>query len=500
MNRVCIALLSWWWGALVGVAAEPLRPNVVIFLVDDLGQRDLGCYGSTFYETPHLDRLAREGTRFTDAYAACPVCSPTRASLMTGQWPQRLGITDYIGAPMVPEAWKRNTRLLPAPYADRLGLDQPTLAKLMKGAGYATCFAGKWHLGPEGWWPENQGFDFNFGGIDKGGPYGGNKYFSPYGNPRLNDGPEGEHLPDRLASETVGFIEAHRHQPFFAYFSFYSVHTPLMARQDLEAKYEAKRKALGLVERWGREHERDVRLVQEHAVYAAMVEAMDLAVGKVLAALDRLGFAENTLVLFTSDNGGLSTSEGWPTSNLPLRGGKGWMYEGGIREPFIARWPKVIRPGSVEATPISSPDIYATLLDVTGQRAFEGQAVDGLSLLPLFRGQSLPERALYWHYPHYGNQGGAPSAAIRRGKYKLIEWMEDERVELFDVVDDLAEQHDLSNQRPELVKRLQGELDDWQRAVQAWFPISNPEYDPAKPSGRAAQRPLTKGSGKKAAS
>lgn len=220
-------------------------PNIVFFLADDLGQRDLGCYGSTFYETPHLDRLAREGMRFTDAYAACPVCSPTRASLLTGQWPQRTGITDYIGAPLTPEQWKRNTKLLPAPYADRLALDSPTLAKSLKQAGYATFFAGKWHLGPEGYWPENQGFDINMGGVDRGGPYGGKKYFSPYGNPRLPDGPEGEHLPDRLASEAAKFIEANQDKPFFAYFSFYSVHTPLMAREDLQAKYEAKRQRLG---------------------------------------------------------------------------------------------------------------------------------------------------------------------------------------------------------------------------------------------------------------
>jgi arylsulfatase A-like enzyme len=265
---------------LTNLALADDRPNIVVFLVDDLGRQDLACYGSTFHETPNIDRLAREGALFTDAYAACPVCSPTRASLMTGLWPQRTGITDYIGAPLTPEEWKRNTLLLPAPYTDRLSLETTTLAEMAKSAGYATFFAGKWHLGPEGWWPEDQGFDVNMGGTDRGGPYGGNKYFSPYGNPRLKDGPEGEHLPDRLATETADFIEAHRDQPFLAYFSFYSVHTPLMSRDDLREKYEAKRKHLGLEEKWGREGERDVRLVQDHAVYAGMVEAMDLAVGK----------------------------------------------------------------------------------------------------------------------------------------------------------------------------------------------------------------------------
>ncbi len=468
-------------------AATPA--NIVFFLADDLGQRDLGCYGSTFYETPNLDRLANEGAKFTDAYAACPVCSPTRASILTGQWPQRTGVTDYIGAPLKPELWKRNTISLPAPYSDRLALDAVTLAEAMKTAGYATFFAGKWHLGPEGWWPENQGFDINMGGIDRGGPYGGKKYFSPYGNPRLPDGPEGEHLPDRLASETAKFIEANRDRPFFAYLSFYSVHTPLMAREDLQKKYEEKRERLGLKPKWGREFERDVRLVQEHAVYAGMVDAMDQAVGKVLAKLDELGLRENTLVIFTSDNGGLSTSEGWATSNLPLRGGKGWMYEGGIREPLLVRWPGVVKPGSVIDTPVCSPDFFPTFLEAADAKPQPGQVLDGLSLLPVFKGGTLPERALFWHYPHYGNQGGAPAAAIRRGQWKLIEWQEDGRVELFDVVADIGETQDLAAQEPQRVAQLRDELHAWQKEVGAKFPIPNPAYDPDKPNGRSAKRP-----------
>lgn len=471
-------------------AARP--PNIVFFLADDLGQRDLGVYGSTFHETPHLDRLAREGARFTDAYAACPVCSPTRASVITGQWPQRTGITDYIGAPATPEAWTRNTKLRPAPYADRLALDAPTLAKAMKAAGYATFFAGKWHLGPEGWWPENQGFDHNLGGNERGGPYGGKRYFSPYGNPRLKDGPDGEHLPDRLATETANFIAANRDRPFFAYYAFYDVHTPLMARADLQRKYEEKRARLGLKEKWGREGERDVRLVQEHAIYAAMVEAMDLAVGKVMAKLDELGLRENTIVIFTSDNGGLSTSEGWPTSNLPLRGGKGWMYEGGIREPLIVRWPGVARPGAVITTPVSSPDFFPTLLEASGTKPAPGQRLDGISLVPILRGQPAPDRALYWHYPHYGNQGGAPSAAVRRGPWKLIQWFEDDRVELFNLANDLAETTDLAAREPARVTALKAELAAWQRDVGAKFPSPNTRYDPAKSSGRASPRPTAK--------
>lgn len=490
MRQMLLAMLVWYV-LMTGSAAFAAPPNIVCFLADDLGQRDLGCYGSTFHETLHLDRLAREGARFTDAYAACPVCSPTRASILSGQWPQRTGITDYIGAPLRPEGWKRNTKLLPAPFTDRLALDAPTLAKSLKSAGYATFFAGKWHLGPEGWWPEKQGFDFNFGGIDRGGPYGGNKYFSPYDNPRLSDGPPGEHLPDRLATEAVKFIEAHKDRPFFAYFSFYDVHTPLMAREDLRKKYEAKRTKLGLTARWGREHERDVRLVQEHAVYAAMVEALDLAVGKVLAKLDELRLTESTLVIFTSDNGGLSTSEGWPTSNLPLRGGKGWLYEGGIRTPLLIRWPGIVKPGREIDTPVSSPDFFPTLLDVADTKPPSGQTLDGVSLLPLLKGESLPERPLFWHYPHYGNQGGAPSAAIRRGDWKLIEWYEDRRVELFKLSTDLGEQTDLAVQEPRRATQLRDELHAWQKSVGAKLPTPNPHYDPTKPSGRAANRKST---------
>ncbi|GAA5147736.1 sulfatase [Prosthecobacter algae] len=475
-------LFSWSLMAVALAAGAETRPNIVFFLVDDLGRQDIGCYGSTFYETPHVDRLAKEGARFTDAYAACPVCSPTRAAVQTGRWPQRTGVTDYIGAALKPELWKRNTKLLPAPYSDRLAHEEVTMAEMLKSAGYATFFAGKWHLGPEGWWPENQGYDHNLGGVDKGGPYGRGKYFVPYDNPRLPDGPPGEHLPDRLATETGKFMEANRDKPFFAFFSFYSVHTPLQSRPDLEKKYQEKRHRLGLEAQWGREDSREVRLVQEHAVYAGMVEAMDLAVGKVLAKLDELGLAENTLVIFTSDNGGLSTSEGSPTSNLPLRGGKGWMYEGGIREPLVIRWPAVLKAGTVIETPVCSPDYFATALEVAqGKTAAQ---VDGVSLLPLLKGGSLPERALYWHYPHYGNQGGAPGAAIRMGDWKLIEWYEDGRRELFNLREDLGEQKDLATSNPDQVTALAAKLEAWRKDVGALMPTPNPGYDASQPSGR----------------
>jgi arylsulfatase A-like enzyme len=464
------------------------QPNIVLFVVDDLGQRDLQCYGSTFHETPHLDALARSGAKFNDAYSACPVCSPSRAALFTGQWPQRCGLTDYIGAPMQPKEWNRNTVLLPATYVDRLLLENETIATALRERGYATFFAGKWHLGPEEFWPEHHGFDHNKGGVDKGGPYGGKMYFSPYENPRLTNGPDGEHLTDRLAMETIHFIENNKDRPFFACYSFYDVHTPLMAREDLKKKYEKKHKRLGLIDRWGREGERDVRLTQDHVIYAAMVEAMDLAVGKVLAKLEALNLTKNTIVIFTSDNGGLSTSEGWPTSNLPLRGGKGWMYDGGIRVPLLIRWPGVTKVGASIDTPVISMDFFPTLIQATGKTQTTLPHADGVNLLPLLKGEKLPERSLYWHYPHYGNQGGAPAAAVRKGAWKLIHWFEDDRKELFDVRNDIGETKDLGAEHPERVAAMFQDLSAWQKSVDAKFPTPNPRYNPQKPNGRAAKR------------
>ncbi|MFI4874727.1 MAG: sulfatase, partial [Blastopirellula sp. JB062] len=381
----------------------------------------------------------------------------------------------YIGAAQ-PQQWKRNTPLLPAPYRESLALEETTLPELLKQRGYATFFAGKWHLGSRQYWPENQGFDVNRGGIDRGGPYGGKKYFSPYGNPRLSDGPDGEHLPDRLASETVQFIEAHQDEPFFAYLSFYSVHTPLMAREDLQRKYEKiKSKNPPVQPIWGEEGERKVRLVQEHAVYAGMVEAMDSAVGKVLAALDRLKLTNDTLVVFTSDNGGLSTSEGHPTSNLPLRGGKGWMYEGGIREPLIVRLPGVTQAGGECEAIVTSPDFLPTILDVVDLPK-DSIDTDGVSFLPALVGKPFDRGPVYWHYPHYGNQGGSPSAAVREGDWKLIEWYEDGKLELFRLSDDLGEQRDLADQEPAKRKQLHNKLRAWRKQVGALMPTPNPNY------------------------
>ena len=464
------------------------KPNIVFMLADDLGWTDLGCYGSTFYDTPNLDKLAKQGAKFTQAYAACPVCSPTRASLLTGQYPQRTGVTDYIGAQQ-PEKWNRNTKLLPAKYDTELALEKTTTAEMLKAQGYATAFFGKWHLGPQGHWPENQGFDVNMGGIDRGGPYGGDKYFSPYGNPRLPDGPKGEHLPARLASEVCQFMQANKEKPFLAYLSFYSVHTPLMARADLQHKYEARRKERKLETKWGRDDTRDVRLTQDHAIYAGMVEAMDEAAGKVLMKLDELGLSENTIVIFTSDNGGLSTSEGWPTSNLPLRGGKGWLYEGGIREPLIVRWPGVTKADSQIDVPVCSPDFFQTFMKASGAAAPQNQVLDGIDLMPILQGKKAPERALFWDYPHYGNQGGAPGAALRRGDWKLIEWYDDNSIELFNLANDIGEKNNRAAEEKTRVESMKSELHAWQKQVGARKAAPNEKYDATKPSGRGGGRP-----------
>lgn len=485
-----IPIKYWLTTALAGTISLPAQgsepqdaqPNFLFILADDLGYKDLGCYGSSFYETPHLDELADEGVKFTQAYAASPVSSPTRSSIMTGKNPARTDNTDWFGAPQpdnVDNHWTRNKPLLPAAYITHMNPKEVTIAEALKEAGYATFFAGKWHLGPaEKYWPRQQGFDVNKGGWKKGSPNRSGDargYFSPYGNPRLKDGPEGEHLPDRLAEETVDFIDQHQEEPFLAFLSFYSVHTPLMAPEKLQEKYRQKKERLSLQVQWGKEGSRKERLVQCLPVYAAMIEAMDQAVGKVLKQLKTAGLEDNTVVLFMSDNGGLSTSEGHPTSNVPLRAGKGWLYEGGIREPMIIKWPGKAKAGSVCSVPVTSTDFYPTMLEMAGIPQKPWQHKDGISLASLLeKGQKPDREAMYWHYPHYGNQGGSPGSAIRMGRYKLIKFYEDDHVELYDLSVDIREAHNIAREKPEVKKRLLQNLNQWLEQTDAKFPQPNP--------------------------
>jgi arylsulfatase A-like enzyme/lysophospholipase L1-like esterase len=453
------------------------KPNIVFFLIDDMGWKDVGFNGSKFYETPNIDRLAKEGMQFTNAYAACPVCSPTRASIMTGKYPATLQTTDWFGAPQPEAAAKDKTwgdkKLLPASYIENLPLEETTIAEALKANGYRTFIGGKWHLGEnEKFWPENQGFDINKGGYNRGHP---GSYFSPYNNPRLSDGPIGEYLGDRVAAETASFIEANKQNPFFAYVPFYEVHTPMQAKDSLIKKYQLKKERLGLKDEFiTRIDGRKTRTSQALPVYAAMVESMDAAVGAVLNKIKQAGLEKNTIVVFFSDNGGLSTSEGTPTSNLPLRGGKGWLYEGGIREPAIIKYPKKIKKGSVSSVPVISNDFYPTLLQMAGLPLMPQQHTGGISIAPIFENKKIDREAIYWHYPHYGNQGGAPGAAVRMGKWKLIEWYESNTAELYDLDSDMAEQNNLAVANPELKNKLLTMLHNWQKEQKASMPVINP--------------------------
>ncbi|HEX6446403.1 MAG TPA: sulfatase [Streptosporangiales bacterium] len=452
------------------------RPDIVLILVDDLGWADLGCYGSTFYETPHLDALARQGMLFTDAYAAAPVCSPTRASLMSGKYPARVGVTQYIGGHAV-------GRLADVPYRRELPTNEYSLARALRDGGYRTWHVGKWHLGARSTWPDRHGFDVNVGGCERGHPP---SYWSPYGLPTLPDGPDGEYLTDRLTDEAIRLVENAGEQPFFLNLWHYAVHTPIQAPEDLAAKYRAKARERGLdavdpfevgepMPTWHQRHQRVTRrIVQSDPVYAAMVENLDSNVGRLLDALERTGRAEDTIVVFTSDNGGLSTAEGSPTCNRPLAEGKGWMYDGGVREPLLVRWPGVVAPGSRCAVPVTTPDLYPTLLQAAGLPSLPRQHVDGVSLVPALRGQALDRGPLFWHYPHYPNQGGRPGAAVRAGGYKLIRFFEDGRHELYHIDRDVAEDDDLAAAEPDRTARLAGMLDAWLASVGARLPEPNP--------------------------
>jgi len=461
--------------------SEPLpeRPNFVFILIDDMGWRDAECYGSKFYETPNIDKLAGEAMRFTDAYAACPVCSPTRASILTGKYPARLGLTDWLG----PDKWHAKGKLQTPQIAQQLPLEEVTIAEALKAAGYVTASIGKWHLGGQSYLPENQGFDLNIAGSDMGFPP---SYFYPYRNKnnlaldKIPGGKEGEYLTDRLTDEALKFIEANKDKPFFVHLSHYAVHVPLQSKKDLEDKYKAKAAKMVVPdsEHFKNEGTRKVNQIQDNATYAGMMQSVDESVGRVLEKLDELNLSDNTVIIFMSDNGGVSTSEGWPTSNVPLRAGKGWLHEGGIREPMIIKWPGVTKAGSVCSEPVISTDFYPTMLEMAGLSLKPEQHCDGLSLVPLFRQQgNLKRDALYWHYPHYSNQGSSPASAIRAGDYKLIEFYEDNHTELYNLKNDIGETANLADKMPEKAAELKKKLADWLKQMNAKFPTVKPEQE-----------------------
>ncbi|MBM3492723.1 MAG: sulfatase [Armatimonadetes bacterium] len=445
--------------------------NIIMVLMDDLGQRDLGCFGSTFYETPAVDQLAREGMLFTDAYAACPVCSPTRASIMTGRYPARIGLTDYLKG-------RRRGKMLPADYLDNLPLEEVTIAECLRESGYTSASIGKWHLGPEPFFPEHQGFDLNVGGCHLGHPP---SYFWPFGSNAarvpITPGQPDEYLTDRLTDETTRFVRRSAGRPFFAYLSHYAVHNPQEATDRWTRHFTAKLEAAGPktgadFEDW---HGRRVRVKQNQPVYAGMIASADEGLARIVAELKDLGIYDQTVLIFTSDNGGLSTSEGTPTSNRPLAGGKGWLHEGGIRVPLIVRWPGVTRPGSVCRVPVTSTDLFPTMLGIAGLPQQPDLHRDGLDMRPLLEGgQSLRRDAIYWHYPHYSNQGCPPSGAVREGDLKLIEDYETGGVELYDVRRDIGELTDVSGARPSDAERLRAKLASWRDEVKARMPVPNP--------------------------
>ncbi len=469
---------------------ETSNPNILLILIDDLGYSDLGCYGSRFYETPNIDKLASQGIKFTNAYSASPVSSPTRASIMTGKYPVNTGITEWIPGRQATDYGASYDKLLPMPFKLQLDLEELTIPEMLKSKGYTTMISGKWHLGEDPlFWPENQGFDINKGGYKAGQPFvtpTSNGYFSPYGNPRLDDGPVGEYLTDRQTDEAIKFIESNKDKPFFVFLSYYAVHTPMQALEPHIRKFSQKADSMGLSKinpftrdkYWIRPSMPDdfrERIIQSNPVYAAMIWSVDENIGRVLAKLNELNIDKKTVVIITSDNGGLATSVGSPTCNAPLRAGKGWLYEGGIRVPMILKYPGLETSKKVIDWPLSSIDIYPTIAEIAGYNC-SGEKIDGVSFLKTLTGSNLVERALFWHYPHYSNMGVEPGSAVRLGKYKLIDNFERERQELYDLENDLSETKDISASYPEKTQELIDSLNNWRIRTGARMMLPNPAW------------------------
>ncbi len=444
--------------------------NFVFILVDDLGWMDLGCQGSSFYETPVIDSLADQGMRFTQAYSSCPVCSPTRAALLTGKNPTRLRFTGHITA-VNRHRYPEHGRIIPPDDRFYIPLDEISLARALKPAGYVSASIGKWHVGNEPkYWPLGHGFDVNVAGHTHGSPP---SYWYPYEAPdrdwnqeipTMEGGEEGEYLTTRLTDESIKFIQHNHDSPFFLYLPHYAVHTPLQAPPEYVAKYEKKMET---------DHS------QKSPIYGGMVENLDWNVGRILQTLEDLGIVENTVVIFASDNGGSQKA----TNNAPLREGKGFVYEGGIRVPLIIRWPGVVEEGTICRTPVISEDFYPTLIDMAGPGTASNEVTDGSSLIPLLRqSDGFPDRNLHWYYPHYAPPAKMPGASIRSGNHKLIHHYDPEETELYDLSQDLSEENDLSQEMPELADNLKRELYEWLRSVDAKMHTLNPKYIPENDS------------------
>jgi len=445
------------------IAQQQQKPNVVLIVVDDMGWKDLGVYGSDFHRTPQIDNFAKDGVQFTNAYSACTVSSPTRAALMTGKYPAKLHLTDWIEGHKMPKA-----KLQVPDWTMYLPHSETTLAEVFKANGYATAHIGKWHLGEdEKYWPEHQGFDINIGGWRTGSPTldkkkGLNGYFVPYGNPRLKDGPVGEYLDERLANEACSYIQQSQSKPFFLNLWFYNVHTPLQARQEKIDKYKA------LV---------DSTKLQKNPTYAAMVEHIDDAVGKVIAQLKSLGLYENTIIILTSDNGGLiSNTKQKVTNNAPLRHGKGERYEGGVRVPLIIKSVQQILPNRTNNTPVMSIDYMPTLIDLANLKVDKKvmKGIDGVDIKPLIVSETgkLKRKSLYWHYPHYHTEGATPYSAVRNGDWKLIHTIETNSYELYNLKSDISESKNLIGSEPAIAAKLKKELENWKKKMHAQMPTA----------------------------
>ncbi|WNJ20322.1 sulfatase [Pontibacter sp. G13] len=474
-----VSSLAWTGCTQTADQAAP-KLNVLLILADDLGAHDVGFMGSTYYETPNLDRLAAQGVVFTQGYSTCQVCSPARASIMTGEFTARHGITDWIGA-KTGEAWRSHNRhdlMLPAEYEMQLPADRVTVAEALASEGYHTFFAGKWHIGGEGSHPEDHGFHINRGGFHAGSPKGG--YFAPFKNPNLEDGPNGENLSMRLARETSEFIRSSADTPFFAMLSFYAVHGPIQTTEEKWAKYRDKAEQQGIAESgFEMEKKLPIRQYQDNPVYAGLVESMDDAIGEVLNTLEETGMMDNTLIIFTSDNGGVASGDAFSTSNAPLRGGKGYQWEGGLRVPLMVYLPNGAMKGGSSEVPATGADLYPTIMESIGAAAPEGAHLDGQSLLAILQGEQVTwaDRPLYWHYPHYGNQGGDPSSVIRQGNWKWIYYHETQQGALYQLDQDPAELHNVADEHPNLAEKLHTQLQQWLADQSARMPAPDEAYD-----------------------